>query len=1113
MPGAVPLSQTVILCVIIHLSFHLSLEAVMNGNFLRRRALRAIAAAVCGLTAAAQGQVSGSWVSLTGGSWSVGSNWSSNPLFPDGGGTATVGIGNVALRVDVPITLDRVLFQSVRGSSVFDPIGGTGSITLSGPAVIETTLNLRQLGTFSTAGGSSVGRVHGSAGLTKTGPGLLVLSGGSYTGGTYINEGTLASGSDVYGAAGASIVLNGGVLARTSSGSLNRDISVTPASGALFLGFQGGSDTFFNGQLSGSGVFSFLGGGSLYLSADSPFTGTFRVGSGAGRAHLREGGALRSVSTIALSGTLSLVNSSGFNSNRINDAAHLLLNAGVLQLENSATLTERVGAITLGRGANYLMGSGTVAASGLFRQNRAVLFPGFGSLTLDAAPQLVGGGGAAGSTDISIVPWVYNGGLVTYRSGRLSGLASAEYLSTIPAGSITSANVRLPVGTHAPAAPATINALVLRPPTSFGTVNLTGASTITITSGVLSAGNSVIAAPIDFGDAEGLIFAGNVSISGPISGHAGLTISQESRIGSASVALSGESTYTGPTTFNDATVSISTSVHPNTPGPFGSDDAPIVLNDSSVLRTSSVTGITFARDLHVRSEPDDSTLRFPGTEGRIDFSGDVLVEGILRASSSTFSGSISGPGQIRIPSGSVTFSGNSTFSGAVWNSASLHIGSDTALGSATIVSPPMSSGNFSVSTLTAVNGPRTLPNPFIIGNLTIAGAFPTTLTGPVQLNGGVTTLSLAAAAPQATISGPISGGLLFFNGGRLFLAGNNSQYATTINSGTMTILNSTALGGASGSPPLLTSVGTLGTLELFGSLVIPPHRLEVGSASIGLHSILGNSTWSGNVVRTADTLRIAVDADTLNIAGQLDLTSGALAKLGNGSFSVGNVRTATAVTISGGTLRIRPNGTDAGVSNVGALEIAGGATPTARLALTDNSLVIDYTGPSPIDTVRAQILSGRAGGSWTGNGITGTFASSSTQALGYAENTVLGLTTFMGQPVDSTSLIITPTFYGDADLDGDVDVNDLGRLASRWQTSGHWSDGDFNYSGFVDAADLGMLASRWQSGVSTRSVPSFAEVAAAMGLPVAAPEPATAAAVAWWLLIRRGARSRRLKRR
>jgi hypothetical protein len=85
------------------------------------------------------------------------------------------------------------------------------------------------------------------------------------------------------------------------------------------------------------------------------------------------------------------------------------------------------------------------------------------------------------------------------------------------------------------------------------------------------------------------------------------------------------------------------------------------------------------------------------------------------------------------------------------------------------------------------------------------------------------------------------------------------------------------------------------------------------------------------------------------------------------------------------------------------------------------------------------------------------------------------------------------TYYGDANLDGQVDVTDLGALATNWQNSGVWSAGDFNYDGFVDVTDLGALATNWQQGVGNPLGPGSLESAmAAVGLGSAAvPEPAS----------------------
>jgi rhamnogalacturonan endolyase len=64
---------------------------------------------------------------------------------------------------------------------------------------------------------------------------------------------------------------------------------------------------------------------------------------------------------------------------------------------------------------------------------------------------------------------------------------------------------------------------------------------------------------------------------------------------------------------------------------------------------------------------------------------------------------------------------------------------------------------------------------------------------------------------------------------------------------------------------------------------------------------------------------------------------------------------------------------------------------------------------------------------------------------------------------------------GDADRDRDVDINDLGILASNWQQSPRtFSQGDFDYSQTVDVNDLGILASRWQQQLAAPAAPARA---------------------------------------
>jgi hypothetical protein len=69
---------------------------------------------------------------------------------------------------------------------------------------------------------------------------------------------------------------------------------------------------------------------------------------------------------------------------------------------------------------------------------------------------------------------------------------------------------------------------------------------------------------------------------------------------------------------------------------------------------------------------------------------------------------------------------------------------------------------------------------------------------------------------------------------------------------------------------------------------------------------------------------------------------------------------------------------------------------------------------------------------------------------------------------------------GDANLDGKVDITDLGKGLTNYDKSGlTWSDGDFDGSGNVDVQDLGKVLTNYDKTAS-----------AAAGIK-AVPEPST----------------------
>jgi hypothetical protein len=224
------------------------------------------------------------------------------------------------------------------------------------------------------------------------------------------------------------------------------------------------------------------------------------------------------------------------------------------------------------------------------------------------------------------------------------------------------------------------------------------------------------------------------------------------------------------------------------------------------------------------------------------------------------------------------------------------------------------------------------------------------------------------------------------------------------------------------------------------------------------------------------TVSVAAAGSTLALTGDVGGASIVrFSKTGPGTLEIKHIRTG-ALSVNGGSIKVIGNGGDSGTSRVTSLFIG----IDQALDLRDNDLVIDYNGDSPLNDVLAMIGDGRLTSS----------AASLTRGLGYGESSATGHTTFSGQSVDATSVLVKYTYFGDSDLDGDVDVADLGTLASNWQTVKLWTGGDFDYNGSVDVADLGMLASNWQAGVGNPLGPSVHEALSSLGLPSASvPEP------------------------
>jgi hypothetical protein len=235
--------------------------------------------------------------------------------------------------------------------------------------------------------------------------------------------------------------------------------------------------------------------------------------------------------------------------------------------------------------------------------------------------------------------------------------------------------------------------------------------------------------------------------------------------------------------------------------------------------------------------------------------------------------------------------------------------------------------------------------------------------------------------------------------------------------------------------------------------------------------VLGqNFTTAGSLTNNGTIL---VGTVNLIVAGNLD-GAGALTQQEQGSTTADRFRQAGIS--NDGLLVVRPSGTGAAASVVGALTMGA----SAKLDLNDNDLILDYTGPSQLAAIQTLINSARAGGAWTGSGITSTAAKNANPnntTLGVMEasdfKSIYGPTAlFAGEAIDSTAVLVKYTYYGDTDFNGRVDFDDYSRTDSGFnQHKTGWLNGDFDGNGVVDFDDYSLIDLAFNTqGASLRPV-------------------------------------------
>ena len=374
------------------------------------------------------------------------------------------------------------------------------------------------------------------------------------------------------------------------------------------------------------------------------------------------------------------------------------------------------------------------------------------------------------------------------------------------------------------------------------------------------------------------------------------------------------------------------------------------------------------------------------------------------------------------------------------------------------VNGEMWAGQSGVGTVNQTGGTVATSSYFVVGR----GA-----TGIYNLTNG--TILAAAGGGYATL-GSFAGanGTLNASGGSLIT--NKQLY---IGEGGAGIVNLSANGYINITEPtqgvrIGVNAGAVGTLNLDGGTLLTT-KISAGSGSSTLNfnggtikPVASNTTdfiigigrtniRNGGAIFDTAGFNATVAQPLLhsNIAGD-NAIDGGFAKLGNGTLTLAGSNNYTGLTtIMGGTLALKGSGAQAPVLSGGGADLKAG------------KLLLDYTGASdPITNIKTIL-----GNAYASNFASGQIHTSNIQdvhtGIGYRDN------------IGSSQLMLMYTYYGDTNLDGQVNTADFMTLASDFgqSSSATWQQGDFNFDGVVNALDFNAIATNFGATPILMSAP------------------------------------------
>jgi autotransporter-associated beta strand protein len=782
--------------------------------------------------------------------------------------------------------------------------GAPGVLTL----LLSGNLSAATAGTVLNVNGVSNTTISGAIGggfgtLTKTGTGTLVLSNASnaYTGGTVINGGTVSVAADTnLGAAGGSITLNGGALQLTTNTfTSGRNITLGAGGGTVLVPVAPSTNfPTLTGVISGSGSLTFDGGQYVMLQGSNTYTGPTVINNAAvllNSVLLGGTGRLNNTSSITINGyvggqvgILDIQNAGGGDNNRVNDAAPITLNGGILSFTGPAAglTTETVGNLTV-RGFGSLfgnvvplsqsgVGTGVLSVGTVTRTDNFTSLYAGGAIAGPSSPgtsvqvTLTGFSTSAGSGQtIAVVPWIGgdngSGGSATAHADTLfvydaNGLraldpTAATNFVQISAGGTLNGLVPGAKNNSITGDPAAVNASLtilslVQNPTSTTSSTISGTGTLTVNSGAIANVNQLaINGPtLNFNANTAYFWLGNEAVvegTSRITGTGGVVVSSDSEDGRNTLYLlntSNPNAFTGGLYLN-GTGRVAFDTNDAQLGAAGE----VISFRGGALRYIGSTSISLATGGVNR--PLQLTAAGGGVIN-VETSGVVLtVPGLV---SGTEQLTKLGPGTLVLANTANTYAGGTTL-----NEGILALGGAGSLGTG-----PLAIG------VSGVTG-TTLQFNF---SGTYGAAINHAASANFNTNGNTVTLSGVVSGTGATLTKTGTGTLI--------LAGANTYAGNTVvSAGTLLVANSAGSGTGFGSVTVSNGASFGGT----GAVGGPVSIASGGTLVVGTGTAPGTLTHHGATTLTSGATFSGVLAGNTAGSGysQLVVQSG-------GSFALGS---------------------------------------------------------------------------------------------------------------------------------------------------------------------------------------------------------------------------------